>query len=240
MKILKKIAIPLTIILITIIYIISVDNKIYYVSLGDELSLNSSQYIKEYLNNIKKLEHYTSYTDNEIRTTDLINNIKDNVRVLEDDKVIPLKKALMHADIITISTGFNEILYKFNNSNITEEKLYKYIDELMIDIDKLVDIIKRYCKEDIFILGYYNPFVNRKYINNNRINNIITYANNKLIDICEDENINYINVNYVLKNNGKFFTNINSYYPNTDGYMLISREIIKKIDKIVLKDTKTI
>lgn len=239
MKILKKLIIPFTIILILIIYIINIDNKIYYVSIGDELSSNSSIYIKQYLTNTKSIEHYTNYTDKEIRTTDIINNIKENIRILEDKKIIPIKKALMHADVITLSTGLNEITYKLNNTNINEYEMYKYIDELMVDIDTLIDIIKRYCKEDIFILGYYNPFINRKYINNNKINNIINYANNKLINICDEEKINYIDINYVLKNNNKFFTVINSYYPNNDGYELISREIINKIDKKVLKDLKT-
>lgn len=48
----------------------------------------------------------------------------------------------MHADIITLSTGLNELLYKLQNENLDSYQMYKYIDNLIEDIDDLIDIIK--------------------------------------------------------------------------------------------------
>ena len=82
----------------------------------------------------------------------------------------------MRADIITLSTGLNELLYKLQNENLDSYQMYKYIDNLIEDIDDLIDIIKKYCKEDIFILGYYNPYVNK-----NVSDDIDKYMGNMLI-----------------------------------------------------------
>jgi hypothetical protein len=167
---------------------------------------------------------------------DIINNINDNIEIIEDSKPLTIKKALMHADIITLSTGLNELLYKLQNENLDSYQMYKYIDNLIEDIDDLIDIIKKYCKEDIFILGYYNPYVNKNVSDD--IDKYIKYANNKLIELSKDEEIIYIDLYNILKNNSQVFTSVDSHYPNIDGYKLISREIIEKIEKKVIKTLK--
>ena len=135
----------------------------------------------------------------------------------------------MHADIITISIGLNEVLYKLQNEKLNSYEMYSYIDTIINDIDELIDIIKRYCKEDIFILGYYNPF------DSIEIDNYIKYANNKLIDISKQKDIIFVDLYNIFKNKKNIFTNPQNYYPNIDGYKLISQEIINQIKKNVLK-----
>ena len=187
MKTIKRVLVLLIMILVVVIYLTNKDTKIYYVSLGDGLGrgMNAndkigygySDYIKEYLEDIDKLEFYTKqFSDKDKRTTDIINNINDNIEIIEDSKPLTIKKALMHADIITLSTGLNELLYKLQNENLDSYQMYKYIDNLIEDIDDLIDIIKKYCKEDIFILGYYNPYVNKNVSDD--IDKYIKYANN--------------------------------------------------------------
>ena len=68
--------------------------------------------------------------------------------------------------------------------------------------------------------------------------NVIKYANNKLIELSKDEEIIYIDLYNILKNNSQVFTSVDSHYPNIDGYKLISREIIEKIEKKVIKTLK--
>ena len=240
MKIIKKVLILLIIILVIIIYLTNKDTKIYYVSLGDgisrginennKISYGYSDYIKNYLFDIDKLEFYTKqFSNKDKRTTDIIKDIKDNIEIIEDGKKITIKKALMHADIITISIGLNEVLYKLQNEKLNSYEMYSYIDTIINDIDELIDIIKRYCKEDIFILGYYNPF------DSIEIDNYIKYANNKLIDISKQEDIIFVDLYNIYKNKKNIFTNPQNYYPNIDGYKLISQEIINQIKKNVLK-----
>ena len=195
MKIIKKVGFILVIVLLIVIYITNKDTKVYYVSLGDGISrgINEndiegygySDYVKDYLNKINKLEFYTKkFSGIDYRTTDIINNIEDNIEIIQNNKKITIKKALM--------------------------------------------------KEDIIFIGYYNPF-----INNSKMDSIIKYANNKLIDICVNEDIYYIDTYNLFKNNNKVFTNINSYYPNIDGYKLISEKTIQIIQKNIIKSKKT-
>ena len=84
MKIIKKVLILLIIILVIIIYLTNKDTKIYYVSLGDgisrginennKISYGYSDYIKNYLFDIDKLEFYTKqFSNKDKRTTDIIN-----------------------------------------------------------------------------------------------------------------------------------------------------------------------
>ena len=244
MKIIKKVGFILVIVLLIVIYITNKDTKVYYVSLGDGISrgINEndiegygySDYVKDYLNKINKLEFYTKkFSGIDYRTTDIINNIEDNIEIIQNNKKITIKKSLMNADVITLSTGLNEILYKINKDNLVYVP-YDYIDEVLNDIKKLINIIKKYCKEDIIFIGYYNPF-----INDSKMDSIIKYANNKLIDICVNEDIYYIDTYNLFKNNNKVFTNINSYYPNIDGYKLISEKTIQIIQKNIIKSKKT-
>ena len=250
MKIIKRLVVILVIVLVIVIYITNKDNKIYYVSLGDALSrgvnetnkigYGYSDYINDYLEKNNKLEFYTKkFSDKDLRTTDIINNIKDNIEIIENGKSVTIKKALVHSDILTLSTGLNEILYKLESENIEDYEMYKYIDELTSDIKDLVKLIKKYTKEDIILIGYYNPFVNKNRNDKTRINNVIIYANNKLIDICKEEDLYYIDTYNLFKSNDNVFTNINSYYPNIDGHKLISNKIISIIEKNIIKSTKT-
>ena len=99
----------------------------------------------------------------------------------------------------------NDIL---NKNNIS----YKYIDELLKDIDNLFKLIRKYNKDRIDYLSFYNI------INNNEI---IEYANNKLQKLCKKNKINYIDIsklkNYI----------ISDIYPTSDGYSYIANQIIE-------------
>jgi len=223
-----KISLLFIILLLTLLIGIYIkDDKIYYLSLGDGLSLGInnndyesigySDYIKEYLEKNNKLKFYTKeFSNKDARITDIINMIQDN-REIEKTTI---QKSLKDADIITISAGLNEILYK-NNTNISY--LYDYIDTYIYDMEKLLEIVKEYNNKKIFVLGYYNP------TNDNKIDKYIIYANDKLIGICDKEKINYVDLYTIFKTNPHLIYNINNFYPNSDGYKLIANEIIKKL-----------
>ncbi|MBQ1812418.1 MAG: hypothetical protein II119_00495, partial [Bacilli bacterium] len=128
MKILKILILPMIIIITILILNITKDNKIYYISLGDELSkgINSNGYedigysdlIKEKL----KIKKYTKeFSDTNIRIIDLINKIENN-----EEKNISIQYALKKSNLITISIGLNEIYnnYMINNN---ESDMYNYI-----------------------------------------------------------------------------------------------------------------
>ena len=233
MKILKRIILLITIMIVLLINVYTKDNKIYYISLGDGLSLgiNSnnyisngySDYIKEYLENSKKLKFYTKeFSKEDARITDIINDIKDNIEKNINNKAITIQYALSKSDIITISLGFNEILYKYSN-NTNMSYMYDYIDNYIEDMNILIKLIRKYNNKKIFILEYYNP------INHQELDKYIIYANDKLIKLCNNQKINYVDLYNIFKNNKNLIYNINNSYPNSDGYKLIANEIIKKL-----------
>lgn len=205
------------------------DDKIYYVSLGDGLSLGInennyidngySDYVKDYLKSKNKLKYYTkSFSKQDIRITDLINMINNNIEVNN----INIQNALNKADLITLSIGMNEIMYKYSN-NTNKSYLYDYIDSYIIDMENLIKLIKKYNNKKIYVLGLYNP------INHTELDKYIIYSNNKLINLCNKENINYVDLYNIFKNNSHLIYNLNNYYPNKDGNKIIANEIIKKL-----------
>lgn len=235
MKVLKKLFVAFLLFLTFLIGIYIKDDKLYYISFGDGLSLGInennyisygySDFIKDYLIKNNKLKFYTkNFSKQDIRITDMINNINDNEFIDVDNKIIYIQSALNKADLITISVGLNEIMYKFSN-NTNTSYLYDYIDSYIDDMNKLIKLIKKYNNKKIFILGYYTPK------NDKDLNKYMIYANDKLINICNKEKVNYIDIYNIFKNRSYLIYNLNNYYPNKEGYKLISNEIIKKLIK---------
>lgn len=229
----KKILILGIIILsIFLIYLTTIDRKVYYVSLGDEIALGLTKegyyeksfplYIKEYLEKKNKLETFIDdYTTQGYRITDLINDIKNNKELEETNKTI--KNVLIKADLITLSIGTNDILSKINNEeNLTKidyNRLYKNIEEITKDLDKLLSLIREYCKEDIILIG-----INIKTENEN-LQEIINYANEKFNEISNKYNIEYIKTKDLIKE---------KIYPTKEEYKSISEQIINIIDNNLL------
>ena len=118
------------------------------------------------------MKEYTTYIrDDDYRVMDLINDIVDN-RKINNRK---FQNLLVKSNIIVISTGINDLEYK--------EKLnYNYVDELINDIEKLLKLIRKYNKDTIYVLGYYNK------------NEYYKYTNKRLKEICKTNNVKYIDI----------------------------------------------
>lgn len=231
----KKILILIIVSLsVFLIYLGFKDKKIYYLSLGDSLSLGKnsynildygySDYIKEYLENNDILETYVDeYNNEEKRIIDIINDIKHNEKKLINNKEKTIQHVLIKADLVTLSIGTNDLLnnvridYEFN---ITD--LYNKFEKLLVDYENLFKLLREYCKEKIVLIGLYNN-------SDENLDEFFNYANTKLQELCNKYNINYININDEFKNN-KYFSNTNRLYPNKDGYMYIGKEIVKLIE----------
>lgn len=230
----KKILILGIIILsIFLIYLTTIDKKVYYVSLGDEISLGMTNegyyeksyplYIKEYLEEKNKLETFIDdYSEQGYRITDLINDINNNKELEETNRT--LKNALIKADLVTLSIGTNDILSKISNEeNLTRidyKRLYKNIEEIVNDLDKLLKIIREYCKEDIILIG-----LNIK-TENESLQEIINYANEKFNEVSVKYDIEYIKTDEIIKE---------KIYPTIEEYKIISGQIIDNINNNLLK-----
>ena len=155
------------------IFFITKDKKVYYLSLGDSLAagqtpnnsigLSYGDYVSEYLKDKEVLEFYTkSFAKSGYRSIDLLNDLKNNKTVKINGKALTIKHALIKADIVTLSIGSNDLSYKLNIGNEFDlnefDDIYTYVDESIKDIDKLLYELRKSCKEQIMVFGFYNPF----------------------------------------------------------------------------------
>ena len=207
------------------IYNKTINNKKYYLVIGDSLSkgINEygvtskgySEYIKEYLEDNKLLKDYNkTFTSSNYRTTDIIrilsyNEIKDNYS---------LNRLLKKADIITISLGIEEI---YNNIDKNNYNTYNHIDNIINNYEKILKYISKFNYDKVYILGYYNTYKNK--------NDIFIYANYKLKELTRKYNYNFVDISNIFNNNPNYLSKNNSFLPNNRGYEKISQIIVENL-----------
>ena len=231
------------------IFFITRDKKIYYLSLGDYLAsgktfnktVNKSygDYVKEYLSDKEVLEFYTKdFTNNNYRSIDLLNDINNNKEININGKKITIKNALIKADLVTVSIGMNDLFYKLNiqtGLDLNEYgDIYSYIDEVMYDIDKLLYVLRKSCKEEIMVLGFYNPFTNYSSNLSLSIEPIIEYSNGKMKNLVNKYDMTYIDIHDSFLANDDYLPNTLEINPTNKGYRAVSDKIISLIDKKIL------
>lgn len=207
-----------------LIYTLTSNNNLNYVTLGDSLSkgvtpyfangYGYSNYIVDYLKKNKKLNSYNDdFTSVDYRITDLINLI--NINYETNNQTI--NQAIHSADIITISVGMQELYYKINTN---DTNIYTYIDKMLEDTEELFTLIRKNNSKKIYMLGYYNT--------KNTNQDLFNYANIKLKEICQKNKITYIDTQSIFYKNTTYFENPNSFNPNLQGYYKIYEKIIEK------------
>ena len=214
------------------IYNLTIDNELYYLSIGDGIAkgitdegnvsvYNYTDSIKNYLTSKNKLKGFNnSFVDKDYRITDLLRIIKYKEEIVVNNDHISINELLKKADIVTISLGMNELYYKIlvDNNNI-----YSYIDGMLSDMELLLKEVDRYNHKKVIVLGYYNT------TNNNK--DIFNYVNYKLKNIVNKRGFEFVDVDKIINNNTNYFTNNTNFYLNNGGYQKISQIIVEKINK---------
>lgn len=232
----KLFFIGLTTLSIFLIYLTTVDKKIYYLNLGDSVAMGVNsyktsnngydKYVYDYLKKQEKLEKYiTEFNEPDLRISDLHNLIENNYQIEINGHNQTLKNALIKADLVTLSIG-NDDFYQKLKSNYTTNEMYDIVDNYVNDMEELLLLIKKYCKEDVVMLGYYDP------VNNLLSEKIVTYMNKKMEDLTSENKIKYINLQKIIKNS--HLLNPSSPYVSNNAYQKIGSEIIKIIKKEIL------
>ena len=170
------------------------------INIGDELSISINSYgIKDY--------SPVSYYKNELLKTHKTVNINNEYSEYENSIRIMLEKLknnnsirkdLMNSDQVIITLGYNDLIYKLNVS-----------DEL--NPSKFYKII---------VILYPDTYKEDYYLKKG-----IVYLNELL---KKNKEVTYIDTYDLLNNRQKYFSNPYSFYPNREGYRVISREIIRK------------
>lgn len=224
----KIMIIGLIILSVFLIYLCNLDHKVYYLSLNGFYKSNNidnySVYVKNYLQEKDVLEIYIpEFSKENMKTIDLINNIEENKTIKKNGKEITFKNALVKADLVTLSFSPNDIISRIDNHNI-----YDYIDDLNNDLDKLLKLMREYCKEDIILVGYYNP-----YPEDEEATKIFKYLNKRYQETSLDYKVTYINLETVFEDHSDFLDE--NKLPNQIGENMIASKVINQIDKNMLK-----
>lgn len=177
MKVKVVLTLFLIVVLIFLIYTFNIKNDIFYFNVMDK-KYDYDTYnvlLNENLDNVQK---YISYEQDDYRLTDLIRDINDNI-IVNNRKI---QNILIKADIITLMIGNNELNYKIKNIDMTE--LFEYSNSLLEDLDDLFKLVRKYSKEKIFFIGFYNS--------NEYYEELYRYLNLRIKDMCDSYNIVYI------------------------------------------------
>lgn len=239
----------ITAIIIMIIFSITKDRKIYYLSLGDSLAAGQTpnnkieesygDYVAQYLKDRKVLEFYTkAYAKSGYRSIDLLNDLKTNKKITIGNKEITLKHALIKADLVTLSIGSNDLFYKLNIGNEFDlneyDDIYAYVDEAINDVNKLLYELRKSCKEQIMVFGFYNPFTNYSSSLANMVEPIIDYANAKMEELVRKYDMTFVDIHDKFLANDNYLPSTFEIHPTKDGYKAMSKSIIDQIDKKIL------
>ena len=212
----KFLLIYMVILFTTAIYLLNKDNKQFIFKTGDSLSLSLNSYniysydnyYKDYLKD--KLENYIVYGNINYRIGELKRDIEKNIKI--NNRTI--QNILIKSDLIILEIGIDELMYALN---VVDK--YTYLDGMVSNMESLIFLIRKYSKEKIVLVGYYNPSIieNQKYID---------YINDKYKEICKKYNIKYLDVGQLNK---KEYFSSNNNHLNDKGYNWINNQIIKAI-----------
>ncbi|MCI8777722.1 MAG: hypothetical protein HFI87_01010 [Bacilli bacterium] len=237
-----KIALFFSIVILSVflIYLTLLDKSISYLALGDFLTVgvtaetqdnySFADYVYEYLEEKNVVDEYIKdFADNTYRTTDLIRDIKDNKQIEIDGKTRTLKNALIKADLLTVTVGTNDVISIMSSEN-SNSNFYDYLDSILVDMEELFGLLRQYCKEDIIVIGYYNP-----YFGNKKYESAFSYMNTKVNHLSQKYGINYVDIYDLYASNLDFLPVINDIHPSSKGYSSIFDMVKPVLDDTILK-----
>lgn len=192
----KLLFVLFTVLLVFVIYLANMDKKVYYLALGDSTGRdnNYSFYVKDYLNEKNVLEKAVyDYSCSDDRITDIYNRIISN----EKSKEGTLKHALIKADLVTLKINIDDVYEKIDDPSFVN--VYDYIDDLTKDFEKLLNLIRKYCKEDIMFIGY-------SYRNDNTDEkDLIDYLNKRYKEVCDKYDVIFVSdTSLIIKSIDKY------------------------------------
>lgn len=232
----KIVIVGITALCIFLIYWITLDRKIYYLALGDGLSVgltdteiigdNYTNYLKLKIEEKGKLEKYVNqFTEVGTRITDVIYDIDNNAFVELNGKNVTMKNALIKADLVTLSINHDDFLNRLENYRYSQD-IYEWIVQLSKDYEKLLLLMREYCKEEIIVLGFYSP---KSVEWQESTIQAVDYLNNKFEQISLKYNAKFINISTTFLENESF---LDSRYPTKQGYQAIGEYILAEIPEI--------
>ena len=230
-KIIKFSFFLLIILIVFTIYHYGKNDKKNYIALGDsitegmnpygEINYSYSDYVKEELNHKKLLRYYSKeYAKSGYTTIDVINSIKNNNT---------LKKDLRESNLVTISIGANDFLHRINKNSLDVNELIKLkskLEDIFPNVDECLNEIRKYAKEDIIIVGYYNPIPFLFNTSSKDLDQLFAYIDLQYQVIAKKYNCKYISLYQLFKKNPDYLPNPSDIHPNQQGYQAIAKQVL--------------
>ena len=225
--------------LVYTIYYFNHTDKITYISIGDSLSVGIdsngntnygySNYLANYLKDKDLLKSYNNYfSTSGTRIIDLKNKLEKNWTIKKDGKSLSLKKCLREAELVTLSVGMDDILTELTLStvsveNLSNKEITTIVDKTVNELDSLFKGLRKYAKEDIIFIGFYNPLEEETLI----AERLYTYLITKTKNLCKTYDIEYLDIYNLFKKNKDYIDNPTNIYPTTETYQMIATKIIE-------------
>ena len=246
MKFKKLIFYILIILSVFLIYKLTYVEKENYVVLGDSLAVGQnpygnedygySDYLADYLLENNRLNSYISeFANRDYKINNILEDINNNKNVVSNGQKINIRSSLRESTLVTLSIGFNDFIELIDKpivekNSINKLKIKNNIDIVLNELDVLISSIKKYAKNDIYVIGYYNPY---PYFETYRkdIEEVIEYADKGLEYICFENKVKFIKISDVFENKLEFFSNSLDRHPNISGYERIFIKIRDQLYK---------
>ena len=225
--------------LVYTIYYFNHNDKITYISIGDSLSAGIdsngntnygySNYLANYLKDKDLLKSYNNYfSTSGTRIVDLKNKLETILTITKNGKSLSLKKCLREADLVTLSVGMDNILTSLTLStvsveNLSNKEITTLVDKTIEELDDLFKQLRKYAKENIIFIGFYNP-LEEEALTTERL---YTYLITKTKALCKTYDIEYLDIYNLFKKNKNYIDNPTNIYPSTEAYQMIAIKIIE-------------
>lgn len=215
----------ISVIIAYFIYIFSLEDSIYLVSIGDGVSsgetaynidgISFNDYLREYYDSKNILKNYNSnFSEKNYKIKDLLSDLENNK--LDKESNLYIKQILHKGDIITISIGEDEL----TKLSMTKDLDEVYLKEFISNYDKLLSILKEVTEAKIVIVGLYE----NNYLNKTKV----IIANSEIANLAEKYEAIFINVSDLMLNKD-YYLNKNSYYFSYRGHEAIAEIIIHSV-----------
>ena len=244
MRFKKTIVLSLIILSVVIIYNCFSPKKEYYVSLGDSVArgINSygedsygyTDYLKDYLKDKNKLKQYVDFSVSGYKTEDVLEDLYENKKVTVKNKEYNIKSSLRESTLVTISIGANDFMQEIDIDNLSFTDITPYkknIEKIIPNINKTLKEIRKYAKNKVIVVGYYNPIPFLFNTNEKEIDELFAFVDEEYRKIAQDNNMVYISMYETFKNHGEFLPNPMNIHPNSSGYKAIFDNIRKILEK---------
>lgn len=244
MKFKKTIFLSLLILSVLVIYSCFGVKKENYVSLGDSVARGINSYgedgygytdhLKDYFKKKNKLKTYVDFSVSGYKTSDILEDLETNKKVTTNKTEYNIRNALRESTIVTISIGANDFLSKIDVDNLSFNDITPYkntIKSIIPDVNKVLKEVRKYAKNKVIVVGYYNPIPFLFNTNRKEMDELFALIDDEYKKITKENDMEYISMYETFKNNGDFLPNPMNIHPNAKGYEAIFEKIKESITK---------